>query len=103
MKLARETKAKGGNVAYVPEEDQEEGRVGPTDEDLDDRWTRIKEFLNDMGQDEKKGSRRAGDKATRTLLRESFETHDPQRRGSISLRDLQQSFTAARLAPALTD
>jgi len=32
----------------VPEEEQEEGGVQATDEDLDDRWTRIKDFINDM-------------------------------------------------------
>lgn len=74
-----------------------------TDEDLDDQWTRIKDFINDMSSDgAKQGSRKPG-QATRSRLVDSFETHDTARRGVVSLRELQQSFTAARFTPALTD
>ena len=59
--MARETKAKGGATSYVPEEEQEEGKVHATDEDLDDQWTRIKDFINDMSTEgAKSGVRKPG-------------------------------------------
>ena len=102
LKQARESKAKGGG-GYVPEEEQEEGGVTATDDELDERWARIRDFINDMASDGVKRDARKAGEPTRLRLLDALESRDPPRRGWLHLRDLKAAFSAARLSPPLLD
>jgi hypothetical protein len=84
------------------QDDDLDDRLAGYNEDLDDLWTRVREFLSES---ELGGAKKDPKNTEPNKLRflNACETRDPAKKGVFSKRDLMLAFTAARLSPMLTD